>query len=83
MKSVMVYSRPRCVQCVATYRGLEQAGISFEVVDLSTCSDATMAYVMELGHMQAPIVVVTDQDHWAGFRPDHIARVAKLYRQDA
>ena len=29
-----------------------------------------------LGYMQAP-VVVTDQDHWSGFRPDKIEELAQ------
>ena len=28
-----------------------------------------------MGYMQAP-VVVTDNDHWSGFRPDKIATLA-------
>ena len=45
-------------------------------MDLSE-SDAALEYVKELGYSQAPVVVVDDQDHWSGFRPDKIERVAK------
>jgi glutaredoxin-like protein NrdH len=45
------------------------------VVDLSENPDA-LEYVQDLGYLQAPVVVVDDDDHWAGFRPDHIERVA-------
>lgn len=36
---------------------------------------------MELGHLQAPVVIVTDQyaevvDHWSGLRPDKIKGLA-------
>ena len=31
--------------------------------------------VKAMGYMQAP-VVVTDSDHWSGFRPDKIATLA-------
>lgn len=50
-------------------------GISYEIVDLSE-SDAALEYVKELGYAQAPVVVVDDQDHWSGFRPDKIERIA-------
>jgi glutaredoxin-like protein NrdH len=31
--------------------------------------------VKELGYLQAP-VVITDEDHWSGFRPDKISELA-------
>lgn len=71
-----VYSKPSCVQCNATYRALDAKGILYDIVDLSE-SDAALEYVKELGYSQAPVVVVDDQDHWSGFRPDKIERVAK------
>ena len=30
--------------------------------------------VRALGHMQAP-VIITDNDHWSGFRPDKIREI--------
>ncbi len=74
--SITVYTKPSCVQCNATYRALDAKGISYEIVDLSE-SDAALEYVKELGYAQAPVVVVDDQDHWSGFRPDKIERIAK------
>ena len=73
---LVVYSKPSCVQCNATYRALDSKGIPYRVVDLSENPDA-LEYVQDLGYQQAPVVVVDDDDHWAGFRPDHIERVAK------
>lgn len=68
--TVTVYSKPRCVQCTATMRALDTAGIDYEVIDLST--DATaLDTVKALGYLQAP-VVVTKELHWSGFRPDLI-----------
>ena len=69
------YSKPNCVQCNATYRALDAKNIPYRVVDLSE-DDAALEYVKELGYAQAPVVVVDDEDHWSGFRPDHIERVA-------
>lgn len=69
---ITVYSKPRCVQCTATYRYLDARGIEYQVVDL-TESEAALAYVSEdLGYSAAPVVVVDDQNHWSGFRPDRI-----------
>lgn len=70
---ITVYTKPRCVQCGATIKALDKAGISYELVDIAA-ADAR-DYVMALGYLQAP-VVITDTDHWSGFRPDRIKALA-------
>lgn len=73
---ITVYSTPSCAQCQATYRALDKKGITYEVVNL-TESAAAMEYVTgDLGYSQAPVVVVDEHDHWSGFRPDQILRIA-------
>ena len=72
--TITVYTKPQCVQCGATIKALDKAGLDYELVDL-TIDDDARDYVMALGHLQAP-VVVTDTDHWAGFRPDRIRSIA-------
>lgn len=72
---LVVYSKPSCVQCTATYRALDAKGIPYRIVDV-TQDEAALEYVQDLGYLQAPVVVVDDEDHWSGFRPDHIDRVA-------
>lgn len=74
--SLIVYSKPSCVQCTATYRALDAKGIEYTVVDLTT-NPAALEYVMdELGYSAAPVVVASDHDHWSGFRPDLIDKHA-------
>lgn len=72
--AITVYSKPSCVQCNATYRALDAKGIEYEVTDVSQDADA-LEQVKELGYMQAP-VVIADEDHWSGFRPDKIDELA-------
>ncbi|MBT1611895.1 glutaredoxin-like protein NrdH [Curtobacterium poinsettiae] len=73
---ITVYGKPSCVQCNATYRALDNAGVPYEVVDV-TISAAAYEYVSDdLGCSQAPVVVVDEHDHWSGFQPDEIRRVA-------
>ena len=69
-----VYTKPSCVQCNATYRALDSKGIEYDIVDLSE-DPAALETVKELGYLQAP-VVVTDDEHWSGFRPDKISALA-------
>lgn len=68
-----VYTKPQCVQCGATIKALDKAGLEYELVDI-TADDDARDYVMALGYLQAP-VVVTDTDHWSGFRPDRIKKI--------
>lgn len=69
----IVYSKPDCVQCSVTYRALAAKGIAYQIVDLLDNAAALEYVTQELGYSQAPVVVVDDNDHWAGFRPDKIA----------
>jgi glutaredoxin-like protein NrdH len=70
MSTITVYTKPACVQCNATFRALDKAGIEYTKVDI-TVDAAARDYVMALGYLQAP-VVVAGNDHWAGFRPDRL-----------
>lgn len=72
--TVTVYTKPACVQCNATYKALDKAGVAYIKVDI-TQDDAARDHVISLGYLQAP-VVVAGQDHWAGFRPDRIKALA-------
>lgn len=71
---ITVYSKPLCVQCDATKRALNKAGIAYDVVDITEDAEA-LAKVKALGYVQAPVVMTTE-DHWAGFRPDKIKALA-------
>ena len=63
--AVTVYTKPACVQCTATKKALDRAGVDYETVDIAMDSDAR-DYVMALGYLQAPVVVAQDE-HWSGF----------------
>lgn len=72
--TVTVYTKPACVQCTATYKALDKAGIVYETVDIT--EDATARdRLLSLGYKQAP-VVVAGGDHWSGFRPDRIKKLS-------
>lgn len=77
---VVVYTKPGCVQCDATYRDLDRKGVAFTAVDVTADAEA-LAVVQELGYLQAPVVVAGDQ-HWSGFRPDRITALAAAIAAD-
>lgn len=72
--TIIVFSKPACVQCTATTRALDAKGVEYSVVDLTQDAEA-LERVTALGYRQAPVVMAGDL-HWSGFRPDMIARVA-------
>jgi glutaredoxin-like protein NrdH len=74
MRTITVYTKPACVQCNATYKALDKAGIAYNIVDITT-NDNARDYVISLGYLQAP-VIVAGEDHWSGFRPERIKNLA-------
>lgn len=73
--SIIIYSKPDCVQCNATYRALDKQGITYQVVDLTKDAQA-LSHVKSLGYQQVPVIIAGD-DHWSGFRPDKISALAQ------
>jgi len=67
---IVVFVKPACVQCNSTFKALDKLELEYEVVDLSQDPKAR-DYTMSLGYLQAP-VVIADDSHWSGFRPDRI-----------
>lgn len=74
--SITLYTKPACMQCNATKKAFDRAGLDYETVDI-TESDEARDYVMALGYVQAP-VVEANGEHWSGFRPDRIKALASL-----
>lgn len=73
--TVTVFSKPSCVQCNATKKALTKRNVNFVTVDI-TQDDEARDFVMGLGYVAAPVVLVEDEGtesaHWSGFRPDRI-----------
>lgn len=77
--TVTVYTRPSCVQCVATFRQFKKHGFEVEEADLEAHPDV-LEYAREKGIGAAPVVLVREsgqpRDAWGGYRPDKIKEVA-------
>lgn len=70
---------PSCQRCNLTKRAMDKRGLPYVEVDIREHPGARDYVTEELGYTEAPVVVVEDgtgQDHWSGFRPDQIDRVA-------
>ena len=74
---IIVYTTgSECMRCTMTKRLLSQRGVRFIEVDIRTNSAAREYVVDDLGYTQAPVIVVSDEDHWSGFRPDKVDALA-------
>ncbi|GAA2573887.1 glutaredoxin family protein [Microbacterium binotii] len=77
MNAVTVYTTgPNCQRCKLTKDVLTRMGVHFTEVDIRQQPAAREYVVDELGYTEAP-VVVDEHDHWSGFRPDQIERIAR------
>ena len=67
-----------CVQCALTEKVLAELGIPFAECDITRDENrAAREYVIgDLGYTRAPVVVVDEQDHWSGFQPGELKRLA-------
>jgi glutaredoxin-like protein NrdH len=72
--TVTVYTLPSCVQCDSTKKFLDRNDVEYNVVDMSK-DETALELVKALGYQAAPVVIAGD-DHWSGFRPDMIAKLA-------
>ncbi|WP_271986567.1 glutaredoxin domain-containing protein [Pseudoclavibacter terrae] len=78
-EAVRVYTTGEsCVRCKLTKKAMAAKGVEFVEVDVTLDENAAArSYIMDdLGYSEAPVVVVDDEDHWSGFRPDQINRLA-------
>jgi glutaredoxin-like protein NrdH len=68
--TVTVYTKPACVQCDSTKRFLTKNNIEFNTIDITEDVEAYNK-IVGMGFQSAP-VVITDNDAWAGFKPDKL-----------
>ena len=74
MRKIVVYSKPRCVQCDAVKRKFDQAGVAYIEANLLELPREAVEELMEAGHRTAPIVsIISDDgslyDEFSGYDP--------------
>lgn len=77
---IKVFGKPGCQQCRASVKVLTNHGAEFEYVDVSKDTAAAVE-VARLGYKSLP-VVVTEDEHWFGFRPGKLRQVAAAGRKE-
>ncbi|HBV40589.1 MAG TPA: NrdH-redoxin [Erwinia sp.] len=73
---IIIYTKNNCVQCSATKNALDKQGIAYQLINLDQ-DPAGLERLKALGYRQVP-VVMADEDHWSGFRPDKISALGRL-----
>lgn len=73
---VTLYTKPQCPQCDFTKRKLTDLGIPYEVFDI-TENPFARGFAQALGYKSAPVVVVSNDVHWSGYRPDRLNGLAQ------
>ena len=68
---ITVYTRDNCVQCNRTKAALKKRDLEYVEIEID---DETADSFREQGYQSLPIVV-TDDETWAGFRPDKIKEI--------
>ncbi len=73
---IIIYTKNNCVQCNATKNAMDKKGIDYQLVNLDH-EPAAIETLKVLGYRQVP-VVMAEEDHWSGFRPDKISALSQL-----
>lgn len=74
---IKVYTKYDCVQCDTTKRYLDTNNVEYETINVEDDPEA-YNYIVSLGFKSVP-VVISDTDKWAGFKLDHLRKVAQEY----
>lgn len=68
-QAVAVYTKNDCQPCIRTKKELTLRGVTFTEVNVEEDALA-LEYIKSLGHLGAPVVVLSDGANWSGMRPD-------------
>lgn len=79
---IIIYGKPdaTCFGCKKTKELFTAAGVEFTFIDITReANEAERVYVTTtLGYMQAPVVMLSETDHWSGLDPKNIDRAIAM-----
>lgn len=74
--NITIYDGPRCMQCRATKRAFDKAGITYDTTPAHLPDGTIHPDIASLGHHAMPVVTITDGDqitaHWSGLSIENI-----------
>lgn len=68
-KTIVIYSKPNCMQCNFTKKYLDDKGVTYEIKDIFE-SEQALAEVQQLGFSSVPVILADGEEAFNGFRPD-------------
>lgn len=74
---IKIYTKPDCVQCQATKRRLDAAGVPYTVTDLS--NDPQMIEQMRAAGFTSVPIVEYGQERFAGYQIDRIKALTRAF----
>jgi glutaredoxin-like protein NrdH len=69
---ITIYTNPTCGPCRSLIKAADRFNIAYETKPAAEHTD----YLEALGYTQAPVVVSDSGEHFSGFRPDQLKRLA-------
>ncbi len=75
-KSVVVYSKPNCMQCLFTKKFLDEHHIAYTEKDV-TASNEALNEVKEMGFRSLPVISVEGETPFYGFNPDLLESITQ------
>lgn len=80
---IIIYGKPdaTCFGCKKTKEHFAAAGVEFTFIDITQkANEAAREYVTTtLGYMRAPVVMLSETDHWSGLDPKNIERAIAMH----
>lgn len=82
---IVVYSKPHCVQCTATYRKLDELNLEYTKADAETAESASLfaevAAKFDITIRQAPVVMLKSKGEvvkvWLGYDPAELTGIVQ------
>jgi glutaredoxin-like protein NrdH len=75
MSSITVYTKPACVRAMFAFHALERAKTAYTAVSTNR-KLCLMRHANSGEYLATPVVYVSPTQHWSGFRPDRVGRIA-------
>ena len=77
-RKITIYTKPNCTPCNFTKKYLDERGIEYKLVDVTTNAEA-LELIKENGYQGVPVVTVDGFDNsWQGFRPDRLEELKEV-----
>lgn len=74
--TIILYSKQNCPGCTATKRRLEKLRLAYTEKRVDE-DPVALAHIKGLGYSQAPVIELSTNRSWSGFRPDLIETITE------